>query len=147
MKVPDHPNIDVNVNAQMNHVSTTMSSSETNLCKSSFITSVILDHYWTCSDKQSVPFPSLGPFLRSATRYKFSIWSCFTLKDSIWTWSHYLAYNWHPCISVPWLMFYSMLLAANLARKCKLKSCSVIFFFRVPSPKDTCKQFIIRRHE
>lgn len=45
MKVPDHPNIDENVNAQMNHVSTTMSRDETNLCKRSFITSVILDHY------------------------------------------------------------------------------------------------------
>lgn len=62
MKVPDRPNIDENVNAQTNHVSTTMSRNETNLCKRSFITSVILDHYWTCSDKLSLPFPSFGPF-------------------------------------------------------------------------------------
>lgn len=60
MKVPDHPSIDVNANAQMNHVSTAVPCGETNLCKRSFITSVTLDHYWT--DKLFVPFPSLGPF-------------------------------------------------------------------------------------
>lgn len=62
MKVPDHPNIDENVNAQMNHVSTTMSRDETNLCKRSFITSVILDHYWTCLTSYLYSSPHLDPF-------------------------------------------------------------------------------------
>lgn len=45
VKAPGHPNIDENVNAQTNHVLTVVAHSETNLCKLSSNTSVILDHY------------------------------------------------------------------------------------------------------
>lgn len=62
VKAPGNPNIDENVNAQTNHVLTVVVHSETNLCKLSSNTSVILDHYWTCSGKLSVPFPTTGPF-------------------------------------------------------------------------------------
>lgn len=147
MKVPDHPNIDVNVNAQMNHVSTAVSSSETNLCKSSFITSVILDHYWTCSDKQSVPFPSLGPFYNqlhdtnSASDPVLPLKTVFELEAII---LHIIDIHASAFLGSCFIQcFLPQIWQGNV----NWNPVQWFFFFRVPSPKDTCKQFIIRWHE
>jgi len=91
------------------------------------------------------PSPHLDPFtIIYMIQIQHGIFILHYLTFCIW--SNDLAYNWHPCISIPWLMFYSMLFATNLARKCKTKSCSMIFLCVFYLPK-TCKQFIIRRHE
>lgn len=114
----------------------------------SFIVSVVLDNYQTYSD-YPYPFPSLGSFCARLqaqhviTLYPYSQYSeleaiilhKIDIYASAFLGSYFIQYflpqiwqgnvNWIP---VQWFLFF-------------------YFFKHVPSPKNTCKQFRIRRCE